>query len=357
LSSDAIATTETALKVVVTDEGPVTLTSIEYLEQLVRSTQSQLEQLSAQIKTANNQAEAMQARAGWALTRHLNDWSAGERMPRVEAVQGLETLVESLGKDLAEVAARPHHGIGGLIGTVKDKHEAGELEAKLQSAKAELERRYRSIVEQLGPTTGVSEADDLLTQVGQQLAGARGLTAKSQDLTAEMQRLAAEVQQRKDVSARLGFDALGVQANLITNGLQPISTDLVLKAKEIAVASAAATLCRHKTRTQFVGGSQGVSIPLGHGFRYRVSSFRGHPVQTEVLTQLDEGTLVVTNQRLVFLGSKRDVSTPIAKLLQIEPFSNGIGISREGKETRDIYLVDKPAYLVLYMQWVVSHPS
>ena len=173
----------------------------------------------------------------------------------------------------------------------------------------------------------------------------------------EMQRLTDEVRKRKEVSAHLGFDALGVQADLMANGPKPISTDLVLKPKEIALASRAATLCRHRARTQYVGGSQGLSIPLGHGFRYRVSSFRGHPVQSDLLAQLDQGTLVVTNQRLVFLCSKRDVSTPVGKLIQIEPFSDAIGISREGKESRDIYLVDHPAYLVLFLQWAVSHQS
>jgi hypothetical protein len=57
----------------------------------------------------------------------------------------------------------------------------------------------------------------------------------------------------------------------------------------------------------------------------------------------------------VFLGSKRDISIPIAKLLQVEAFSNAVGIAREGKEARDIYLVSHPAYVVLFIHWVVSH--
>ena len=118
-----------------------------------------------------------------------------------------------------------------------------------------------------------------------------------------------------------------------------------------------ATLCRFKTKTEFVGGSHGLSIPLGHGFRYRVSSFRGHPVQSEYLAHLDTGKLIVTNKRLVFLGTKREVSTPIAKLLQIEPYSDALGIAREGKETKEIYLVPNPAYVVQFLQWVISQQA
>jgi hypothetical protein len=61
--------------------------------------------------------------------------------------------------------------------------------------------------------------------------------------------------------------------------------------------------------------------------------------------------------RLVFLGAKREVSTPIAKLLQIEPYSDAIGIAREGKETKEIYLVPNPAYVIQYLQWVISQQA
>jgi hypothetical protein len=131
--------------------------------------------------------------------------------------------------------------------------------------------------------------------------------------------------------------------------------NLVLKHGEIAAVSVPATLSRYRTRTQYIGASQGLSIPLGHGLRYRVSEFRGQPIQVEALTSVDQGSLVVTNQRVVFLGGKRDVSTPVAKLLQIEAFSNGLAIGREGKEARDIYLLTQPAYVAMFLQWIVSH--
>src|SRR6266550_3319938 len=341
MGSEVAANAAAALQVVLTDDGPITLTSLENLEQLHGSMQMQMQKLSQEIQGVANQAGLAQARAGWALTRRAIDWSAGPRMPDIVAAKDLETSMQTLSDAAAEIMATPHHGIGGLIGSVRDKHKGAEIEAKIQSTKAELDSRYKSVADHLESPTGVVEADALLDQMNQQLAQARELSTKSQQLASEMQRLSEEVQKRKKVSASLGFDALGVQADLIANGPKSISTDLVMKPTEIALASRAATLCRHKTRTQYVGGSQGLSIPLGHGFRYRVSSFRGHPVQSDVLAQLDQGTLVVTNQRLVFLGNKREVSTPVGKLIQIEPFSDAIGIAREGKESRDIYLVDR----------------
>lgn len=346
-----------SLRVVDTEDGPVTVTTITYLESLSAEKQADLKQLADQVKQLESERAEMQLEAGRALTTRSGDWSSTERMPRIEAARGLEQLVANLNRSIGETVARPRRGIGGLFQSLRDKHEAAELESKVKSATTELNNRYRAVADRLEPATGIADVDTLLAQLARKRTEIADLTDRSQRLKTELVRLSDELKRRKDVLTNLGFDALGLQADLIANGVRPISANLVLKPKEIAVASSPATLCRYKTRTQFVGGSHGLSIPLGHGFRYRVSSFRGHPIQTDVLAQLDVGTLVITNQRLVFLGTKRDVSTSIAKQLQVEPFSNGIGVSREGKEARDIYLFSLPAYILLYLQWVVAHAA
>jgi hypothetical protein len=75
---------------------------------------------------------------------------------------------------------------------------------------------------------------------------------------------------------------------------------------------------------QFVGRSQGVSIPLGHsGVRYRVGQSRGHFVQgTEEPTIIDTGTVVVTNQRVVFVGANRTTEWAFAKLISIQHYEH-----------------------------------
>jgi hypothetical protein len=353
--SEVISPTQAGLREVDTDDGPVTVTTIEHLEEISVQKQSDLKQMADEVKNLDGETARIEVEAGRALTDRSSVWPSTGRMPRIEAAQGLERLVSNLENTIAETAARPHHGIGGLIHGLSDKHEVAELNSQLASARSELNNRYRAVADGLEPSTGLAEVDTLLAQLASKRLEITDLTVKLQQVNAELKRLTDELNQRKEVQANLGFDALGLQADLVANGLRPIAVNLVLKPKEIAVASSQATLCRYKTRTQYVGGSQGLSIPLGHGFRYRISSFRGHPIQTDVLSQLDQGTLVITNQRLVFLGTKRDVSTPVAKLLQVEPFSNGIAVSREGKESRDIYLLPRPAYPLLYLQWVVSH--
>jgi hypothetical protein len=306
----------------------------------------------AQLK---GEATSMQAEAGATLTTQETKWSSADRAVRIEAAHGLERLISSLEQNVSQMEEQPHHGLGGFVHAIADRHEIQSLQSQLQSAKTELANRYRSVADGLNPQTGISEADLLLQQIRANQELVIELGAQKDDLAGQLARILDEIRRRKDAVATLGFDAPAIEADLQANGLRPISTSLVLKRDEIPAAAVSASLCRYKTRTQYVGASHGLSIPLGHGFRYRISSFRGHPIQTESLTQVDQGTLVVTNQRLVFLGSKRDISIPIGKLLQVEAFSNGVGIAREGKEAREIYLLAHPAYLVLFIHWVVSH--
>ena len=54
------------------------------------------------------------------------------------------------------------------------------------------------------------------------------------------------------------------------------------------------------------GHSQGVSVPLGHGFRYRVGASKGHYVKEgEKPTVIDTGTAIVTDKRAFFTGAKQ----------------------------------------------------
>jgi hypothetical protein len=341
--------------VIDTEDGPVTQVSLQRMDEIAAQDQQSVQVIADRIAQLRGDVSSLQSQAGAMLTTQVATSLPADRAARIEAAHGLERLISNLGQSISRLEEQRHRGLGGFVHTLKDRHEIQSLQSQLQSAKAELANRYRSVADDLNPPTGVSDADLLLQEVRATQEQATALAVQKDGLTSELTRISAEIKRRRDAIATLGFDAPAVEADLQANGLRPVSTSLVLKRGEIAAAAVPATLSRYRTRTQYVGASQGFSIPLGHGFRYRISSYRGHPIQTESLAQVDEGTLVVTNQRLVFLGSKRDISIPIAKLLQVEAFSNAVGIAREGKEARDIYLVSHPAYVVLFIHWVVSH--
>ncbi len=345
-----------ALPTVQTDDGPITVVSIGFLQKTADEARAQSAQLAAQAAAAHQQGLEAASRAGSILVANRTRWSSGERAAGIDAAAGLADLVASLERSLTDLKAREHHGLGGLVERVKESHEARELEAKLRSAQVELGNRYRDVAAGLADT-GIPDADQLLAAATAHSEEASLLSQRSTASAEDYQRIEAELKRRNDVQRKLGFDALGVEADLDLNGFRPIVANIVLKPKEVAGFQTTATLCRFSTRTQYVGASQGFSIPLGHGFRYRVGTYSGHPVQSQFLARTDSGSLVVTNQRLVFLGSKRDVAVPLAKLISVEPYSDAISIGREGKEGRDIYLVARPAEVLLYLNWAVSHQS
>jgi hypothetical protein len=76
-----------------------------------------------------------------------------------------------------------------------------------------------------------------------------------------------------------------------------------------------------RTPSTFSGGSQGVSIPLVAGIRYKVGSFKGRMIPgVEMQIDKDQGMVKLTNQRLIFAGPIATTEWHFAKLLS--SFSN-----------------------------------
>ncbi len=100
------------------------------------------------------------------------------------------------------------------------------------------------------------------------------------------------------------------------------TTQLVLHDGEAVFAAVtnAGLVEMRKGPGHWQGGSSGVSIPVGslggHAIRYHVGATRGHYVQgTPHPTAIDQGTLFITNQRVVFAGTSQTRECPFAKLL------------------------------------------
>ncbi len=76
-----------------------------------------------------------------------------------------------------------------------------------------------------------------------------------------------------------------------------------------------------RTPSTFSGGSQGVSIPIVAGIRFKVGSFKGQTIPgVEMQLDKDQGMVKLTNQRLIFAGPIATTEWAFAKLLST--FSN-----------------------------------
>jgi len=101
------------------------------------------------------------------------------------------------------------------------------------------------------------------------------------------------------------------------------------KGEQIIWAFSGSKYLEDKTRRQFVGGSQGVSIRVMKGVYYRVGAFKGQPVEHTERVHIDTGLVVVTNKNIYFAGPIKSVRLPYSKIVSFEPFSDGIGVMRD----------------------------
>jgi hypothetical protein len=95
-------------------------------------------------------------------------------------------------------------------------------------------------------------------------------------------------------------------------------TTLLLNQGEVAYVDESASLLKEVAQREFRGGSQGVSLPLGGGIRYRVGAMRGQMVTIGTQWQTaDTGILTVTNQRVVYHGGRKTLEFAFTKLAAI----------------------------------------
>ena len=73
-----------------------------------------------------------------------------------------------------------------------------------------------------------------------------------------------------------------------------------------------------RTPATFTGGSTGVSIPIAAGIRFRVGAMQGQRIPGEELQMdKDQGTVLLTTERLIFTGSLKTQECNFDKLLQL----------------------------------------
>lgn len=88
-----------------------------------------------------------------------------------------------------------------------------------------------------------------------------------------------------------------------------------------------------KTRRQYVGRSQGVSVRIMKGVYYRTGSFRGNPVEYTERVSMGKGLMVLTTKHIYFHGLK-SFRIPYQKIVSFEPFSNGVTITRDAANAK-----------------------
>ena len=115
---------------------------------------------------------------------------------------------------------------------------------------------------------------------------------------------------------------------------------LILKPKECPLLCANAVLAEERAVRTY----DGTTVRLGKG----CSSTSGTSQSHGVLKPIDSGHLVLTNKRLIFVGSLRTTATDLGKLLSAEVFDDSMRVNRHGKAKAETYITQDPvAYSII----------
>ena len=104
-----------------------------------------------------------------------------------------------------------------------------------------------------------------------------------------------------------------------SNGEDAVPNTLMQKPGERTIWSATGVFHETgRTPSSYVGGSGGVSIPVGGGVRFRVGAMRGQVIPGEELQMdKDQGVVMLTTERLIFTGPIKTQEWNFDKLLMI----------------------------------------
>lgn len=111
----------------------------------------------------------------------------------------------------------------------------------------------------------------------------------------------------------------------------------------IRMYNSGVTLYEQRTRSySYRPRSVGTSIRLTKGVWIRPRIGGGTVTQKEeVMKPLDTGDLFLTNQRFIFVGSKRNVNVPLKKIISVKAGDSMIYVARERKTRLEAFEVPR----------------
>jgi hypothetical protein len=87
------------------------------------------------------------------------------------------------------------------------------------------------------------------------------------------------------------------------------------------------------------GGYGGTSFRIAKGFWVHTGRSRSSSQSFDKLQPTDQGTLVVTNKRIAFLGTLKTICVELNSIISIDPYADGIGIHLRNKQKVECFHV------------------
>jgi hypothetical protein len=244
---------------------------------------------------------------------------------------------------------------GKSAGWFSDSHEActlaaqagvNEIKTIVSSAVADaMEGKtldVRFAVEQVRAAKLVP-VDEVRTAVMESWSTAASEAALKEPLPAERQTAVSKVYEDlgltgQEMKRLEGFRATALSFILwaIVNDEESIYTDAMvsqnpfnLKSGEIPIAFFGSVVYSEETTTMsYEGGYRGLSVRVLPGVYSHFGGFKGQPVETNAMKEIDYGGMLLTTKSLYFGGDHTTFCIPISSVLSFRPQPDGIGLSR-----------------------------
>lgn len=128
----------------------------------------------------------------------------------------------------------------------------------------------------------------------------------------------------------------------IENGdLPQVTVPIVLQRGEVCHAVAQAVWMEMRTRTQSIRyGGPVASIRICKGVRYRIGSVHVQRITRDEMTEIDRGTLYLTNKRIILDGQRRNMTVRLSGLIAFTPYTDGVVLEKASGTPPHIVLSD-----------------
>jgi len=122
---------------------------------------------------------------------------------------------------------------------------------------------------------------------------------------------------------------------------------ILLKKEEKVILNVGASFHEERAYRNFYGGT--LKVAKGVNF------FAGQSLSASKLSKIDVGKLIITNKRIVFLGSKRTNEIPISRIISVDSFENGIAIHKTNKSRVEVYVSHAVHIIKLIVKWILKY--
>ncbi len=144
----------------------------------------------------------------------------------------------------------------------------------------------------------------------------------------------AEIRKKSDINEFL-TDVLNGRVNITTKDPSPV---LLKNDEKLSIIMHNVSFRESRAVRQTVGGYGGPTFRIAKGVSFRMGSVAARSESHEELRTIDHGSLILTNKRLIFIGSKRTNNINLNKIVAIEPYKDGIGSQRENKQKTEYFV-------------------